>query len=93
MTQPDLATRRRAIRIRANRRGLRELDILLGGFVEAEVEKLDAREIADLEALLEANDQEVFAWLGAFEPVPAEYDTPLFRRIVAFHRHDGPVHI
>ncbi|MCB1523121.1 MAG: succinate dehydrogenase assembly factor 2, partial [Rhodoblastus sp.] len=33
MTADDLDTRRRAIKIRAWRRGMREMDILIGGFV------------------------------------------------------------
>lgn len=95
MTDPaaDLDIRRRAIRIRAWRRGLREMDILLGGFVDARLDTLDAAEIADLETFMDAPDQQAFSWLSGSAPTPPEYDTPLFRKIVAFHRHDSPVHL
>lgn len=89
----DLDTRRRAIRVRAWRRGMREMDILVGGFVDAHLAGLSERDIGDLEALLDAEDQKVFSWLCGTEPTPGEYDTPVLARIIAFHRHDGPVNI
>lgn len=91
--QPDdLDLRRRRIRVRAWRRGMREMDILLGGFVDARLETLDAQDIAALEALLDAPDDAAFRWFCGVEPPPAEHDTPLFREIVAFFAHEGPIH-
>lgn len=92
-TAADLDVRRRAIRIRAWRRGMREMDILIGGFVDAKLSALDERDITDLEVFLDAPDQRAFSWLAGSEPVPAEWDTPVFRKIVEFHRHNGPIHI
>jgi antitoxin CptB len=80
----ELDIRRRRIRFRAWRRGLRELDILLGGFVDAAVGSLDAIEIAALESLLDAEDEDVYRWLSRTAPVPPVHDTPLFRKIIAF---------
>jgi antitoxin CptB len=84
--------RRRRIRVRAWRRGLREMDILMGRFVDARVEALPAEALAELETLLDLPDAAVFRWLSGAEPAPAERDTPLLRQIIAFHRHDGPIH-
>jgi antitoxin CptB len=89
----DLDVRRRRIRFRAWRRGMRELDMLLGAFVDAEIDALDASEIAALERLLGLPDDEVFRWLSGSEPTPVEHDTPVFRKIAAFHSHDGPIHL
>jgi len=88
----DLDIARRRIRIRAWRRGMREMDLIMGGFVEARVKTLDADELAELEALLDLPDDVAFAWLCGAEPVPATRDTPLFRMIAAFHAHEGPIH-
>jgi antitoxin CptB len=97
MTAPapldDLDVRRRAIRVRAWRRGMREMDILMGGFVDAKLAELDATEIGDFERLLDEQDQTVFSWLCGSEVIPEEYDTPVFHKIVEFHRHSGPVFI
>jgi antitoxin CptB len=75
---------RRRIRVRAWRRGLREMDLLLGGFADAGVDALSAAELAQFEALLEAPDDEAFRWFCA-GAAPAPYDTPLFAKILAFH--------
>ncbi|MDE2579772.1 MAG: succinate dehydrogenase assembly factor 2 [Hyphomicrobiales bacterium] len=94
MTEPaSLETRRKAIRIRAWRRGMREMDILIGSFVDARLDGLDARDVGDLEKLLDAPDQQAFAWLTGAETPPAHWDTPVFRKIVEFHRHDSPLHL
>ena len=84
--------RRRRIRVRAWRRGMREMDILLGGFVDARVETLPAQALDELEALLDLPDAAVFRWLSGAEQAPAEHDTPVLRQIIAFHQHDGPIH-
>jgi len=84
--------RRRRIRVRAWRRGLREMDILMGRFVDARVEALPAEALDELESLLDLPDEAVFRWLSGAEPAPAEHDSPLLRQIIAFHRHDGPIH-
>jgi antitoxin CptB len=88
----DLALRRRRIRVRAWRRGMREMDILLGGFVDARIATLGEGDIAALEALLDAPDAEALNWFSGAAPVPAQHDTPLFAQIVAFHTHQGPIH-
>jgi antitoxin CptB len=84
--------RRRRIRVRAWRRGMREMDILMGRFVDARVEALPAAALAELEALLDLPDDAVYRWLSGAEQPPAERDTPLLRQIIDFHRHDGPIH-
>lgn len=83
--------RRRRIRIRAWRRGMRELEILLGGFVDAHLNALDAGELKELETLLDAPDAEVLSWLCGVTPPPGR-DTALLRAIIAFHTHAGPIH-
>ncbi|ARN83753.1 succinate dehydrogenase assembly factor 2 [Methylocystis bryophila] len=81
----EAAAARRRIRVRAWRRGMREMDILLGGFADARVDALDASALAQFEALLEAPDDEAFRWFCA-GVAPAPHDTPLFAEILAFHR-------
>jgi antitoxin CptB len=89
----DLDLRRRRIKIRAWRRGMREMDILLGSFVDAKIDALDAGEIRELEELMDLPDDDVFRWLSGSEPAPPERDTPLFRKIAAFHSHERPIHL
>ncbi|MEP9353381.1 succinate dehydrogenase assembly factor 2 [Xanthobacter sp. KR7-65] len=80
-----LDERRRRILFRARHRGMREMDLILGGFADAEIAGLSDAELVAFEALLEPEDQKVFSWVSGTEPVPAEFDTTLFRRICDFH--------
>ncbi len=88
----DLEIRRRRIRVRAWRRGMRELDILMGGFVDARVDALAEAELIELETLLDLPDAELLSWLAGGAPPPPERDTALLRAIISFHTHDGPIH-
>jgi antitoxin CptB len=87
-----LEVRRRRIRVRAWRRGMREMDLILGGFVDARVETLDAEELTQFESLLDADDDLAFRWFCGAEAPPPPHDTPLFKKIAAFHAHQGPLH-
>ncbi len=80
-----LDLRRRRIRVRAWRRGMREMDLILGGFVDARIETLGAEELAQFETLLDADDAAAFRWFCGAEAPPPAYDTPLFQKIAAFH--------
>jgi antitoxin CptB len=65
------------------------MDLVMGRFAEANIAALSDAEVTDLEALMEANDRDVFDWVSGMSPVPPNYDTPVFRRIRAFHLERG----
>ena len=77
-------TRRRAL-YRSWRRGTREMDLLMGRFADAEIDRFDDAEFADFEALIEAQDRDLFDWIAGNAETPATYDTEVFRRLKAFH--------
>jgi len=81
----DLELRRRRLRFRAWHRGTRELDLLLGRFVDAELAKLGERDIGAFEALMEVPDTDLYGWITGGLEIPAPYDTPLLLRLRAFH--------
>lgn len=84
-----LDDRRKRLRFRAWHRGTREMDLVLGRFVDANVTALTEDEIVALEALMEAPDPELYLWIAGTADVPSNFDSPLFRRIAAFHK-GGP---
>lgn len=87
MTEPHrLDDRRRRARFRAWHRGMREVDLLLGGFADAHLSTMSESELDALEALMEVPDDQLYAWLVGRTPPAAAYRTPLFDRIVAHHR-------
>jgi antitoxin CptB len=85
-----LDPRRRRALFRAWHRGTREMDLLLGRFADAYIEALSEADLAHLEALMEVPDRDLFAWVTGRELVAANYETPLYRALVAFHatRHE-----
>ena len=80
-----LDPRRRRAKFRAWHRGMREMDLLMGRFADAEIGTLSDAELDDFEQLMEAQDRDVFAWLTQEAPTPANYDTSVFRKLRAFH--------
>ncbi|MGH6851504.1 MAG: succinate dehydrogenase assembly factor 2 [Methylocella sp.] len=88
----SLDARRRRILFRSWHRGMRELDLVLGRFADAEIASLGSSELDDYELLLEAQDRDVFSWLTFATEIPRLYDTPVLRKIRAFHSHAGPIH-
>ena len=77
----ELDHRRRRARFRAWHRGMRETDLILGGFADREIEALSAEELAQFEALMEVQDQQILDWLTGRDEVAAPHDTALFKRI------------
>lgn len=58
------------------RRGTRELDALLGSWLEAHAASMDAAQFAAFDALLDRQDPELWDWLmGHAEPPRAEWRT------------------
>lgn len=86
----DLDPRRRKALYHSWHRGTREMDLILGRFADALIGELSDEELGEFEALMEAPDKDVFAWMTGVEQTPANYDTPLFSRVRAFHAdHPG----
>lgn len=73
-SKDPLAARRKRCLFRAQRRGTRESDMLIGGFAREHLAELDEAQIERFEALLEHNDPEVLSWIVGVAPVPAEFD-------------------
>ena len=85
ISSEGLDARRRRLLFRAWRRGIREMDLVLGRFADAQVAALSDADLTEFEKLLDIPDQQMFAWVSGTEKVPAEIDTALFRRICEFH--------
>ena len=85
MSSEGLDARRRRLLFRCWHRGIREMDLVLGRFADAQLTSLNDAELGELEAWLDIPDQQMFAWVNGAEPTPAELETALFRRLREFH--------
>ena len=81
-------TRRRRLRFRSHHRGTLEADLLLGTFADAHLPGFTADQLDRYEALLEANDPDIMAWVFGRQPLPPEHDNDVMR-LLRDHKYPG----
>ncbi len=81
LSSAALEERRRRILFRAWRRGLREMDLVMGQFADANLPAMSDAELDEFERLLDVPDPEALSWITGEERTPAAFDTPLFARL------------
>lgn len=81
-----LSARRRKLLFRSWHRGMREVDLILGSFADAEIGDLTEGEIDQYESLLDIPDTTLLPWLTGEADIPPAEETAILRRIMAF-RH------
>jgi antitoxin CptB len=82
----SLDVRRRRLLFRSWHRGIREMDLIMGRFADAFIQRLDGQDLDDYERLTEVSDPELLEWIIGEGPVPAAYDCDVLRNLRAFHR-------
>ena len=81
LSSAGLDARRRRMLFRAWRRGMREMDLVMGRFADANLPAMSEAELDEFERLLDAPDPEILSWITGEAPVPAAFDTPLLARL------------
>ena len=89
----DLDPRRSKILFRSWHRGMREMDLIMGRFADAQIGTLSEAELDEFERLIEVLDRDLLSWVTGEAEVPENYDSEVFRRLKAFHQHDKPIHV
>ena len=80
----DLSMRRRRLRYRAWHRGTKEMDLVLGPFADAHLDRFGLPELDRLEALMDEEDTDLLKWVMGQEDVPARADAALLETIIAY---------
>jgi antitoxin CptB len=70
----DRETRLKRLRFRAWHRGVKEADLMIGGFFDAHHEGWSDAEIEVFEALMEEQDVDIIAWAMGTAAVPERYE-------------------
>ena len=83
LSSAALDERRRRILFRSWRRGMREMDLVMGRFADAHLAAMSAGELDEFERLLDLPDAKVLAWLTGRAQIPSEFDTPLLAKLRA----------
>ena len=83
-------TRRKQLLFRCQHRGFKELDLIFGAFARAHLDALSEDELEQLDLLLQAPDDEVYAWLRGYEPLPPRYASSVFDKLKAVCNRKSP---
>jgi antitoxin CptB len=89
ISSQGLDARRRRLLFRSWRRGMREMDLVLGRFADSQIGALSDAELDEFDTWLEIPDQRMFAYVNGSETPPAEIATALFKRLCDFHGGRG----
>ena len=81
--------RRRKLLYRANHRGFKEADLILGKFAEQHLAGMSDRELDAFEQILEIADRDLYDWITDQAPMPAGGDEIMMQRIKDFRPGQG----
>lgn len=77
----DLTKRQKRLIFRANHRGIKEADIMIGSFVAKFASDLSHEDCAWFEEMFEETDYDILNWITKKIDPPAKFDTPLMKRM------------
>ena len=80
MSDEPREQRLRRLKMRANRRGIKEMDIILGRYAGARLAHLDMSALDLFDALLSENDQDLYQWVTGQSAPPGRF-APLVEEI------------
>lgn len=75
-------SRRKRLLWRASHRGIKEMDLILGGFAKLRLGSMDETELGELEAIIELPDQELLSWATKTAPVPPQHASRLLMELL-----------
>lgn len=77
----DLENRKRRLLFRAWHRGIKELDLIFGNFIEANISTFGDDDCTWFESLFEEQDHEILAWVTSGENVPEKFQCDMMDRL------------
>ena len=88
MAEADADPRLKRLRIRSWRRGIREMDLILGTWSDRHLTDLGPSELDLYESLLSENDHDLYGWFSGRSETPEAF-RGLVARIAADAEHLG----
>jgi antitoxin CptB len=77
-------TMRKRLLWRATHRGIKEMDLIVGGFAAARIASMDEVTLHAFADVLELPDQHLLSWVTQQEAVPENLRSPLLLEMLAF---------
>jgi len=66
-------TKIRRLKLRSMRRGIKEMDLILGGFAAQGLEGLSDDDLALYDEMLSENDHDMYQWASGQSPAPERF--------------------
>ena len=82
----DFETRKKRILYRADHRGTKEADAIVGAFFVNRLPSLTSHELDDADRVLELLDADLMDWIIKKLPVPEDLRSPLLDELVSYGR-------
>jgi len=76
--------RLKKLKYRAEHRGFREADIIIGGFAETHLHELSAEQLDEFERLIDQPCQDLYAWIVGRQPIPEAFAGEVMELIRSF---------
>jgi antitoxin CptB len=84
MTDNSQETIRKRLLWRATHRGIKEMDLIAGGFAAARLPEMSGQELAEFADLLELPDHDLLSWATKQNEVPEHLRSPLLLDLISF---------
>ena len=85
----DDAARRKRLLWRATHRGIKEMDLILGGFVLRHIDSFTTDQLDQLDAIIAIPDQDMLSWATRQASIPSQHFSPLLIEILSDRNHAG----
>jgi antitoxin CptB len=83
-SKPMLDVERRRLLWRATHRGIKEMDLLVGGYATAHLAAMDDKALAQFAGILEIPDQLLLSWATHQEAIPDHQRSQMLDDVLAF---------
>ena len=80
----DLEIIRKRLLWSASHRGIKEMDLVVGGFAAENLKLMSEVELNEFEILLDIPDQDLLSWLTNQEPIPQNRSSTMLTKILAY---------
>ena len=74
----DLETYKKMIIYKASHRGSKEMDILLGNFINKYIELFNENELNLFDSIIECDDEDIYQWILGKKDVPNKHQNRVF---------------
>ena len=84
--EQQLIPRKRRLIFRAWHRGIKEMDLIFGQYVDAHIHQMNDETIAEMEHIMSFEDRDLLTWFTGEVETPKDIDTRLFRDILDYRQ-------